>query len=623
MQSLALISPPWPLFNRPSIQLGTLKAYLADRFPDLTVSDHHVYLEVAAAVGYNRYRALSGRAWLAETVYGALLNPDRIDAVGRLFRAEAKGETALAETDFGELTAAVKGATDRFIDRTDWGGFGLVGASASLCQLTATLYVLREIKRRVPGAVTVVGGSTLAGSGSMGLFEAFPEIDVLVKGEGELPLARLVGHFRDGGGIESLGPAPGIATRTHPDEDSDAPFCQMTDLADLPTPDYSAYFRSLQELPPARRFFPTLPVEISRGCWWRRPREDGDESGCAFCNLNLQWSGYRMKTEKQAAADVARLTKRHQLLSVSFMDNALPADRSEAIFAHLAALGMDLDLFGEIRAGASRDTLRNLAAAGLREVQIGIEALSTNLLKKLNKGTTAIQNLEIMKWCEELGIKSNSNLISQFPGSSDEDVAETLRAIAAARNFRPLRYVRFWLGTGSPVWQDPRRYGIRAVFNHPNYRVLLGDRAARQVRLMIQSYRGDRGVQRKRWRPVKKAAADWKSRYDALHRAPSAGPILSYRDGGDFMIIRQRRRQGEPVTHRLVGPSRQIYLFCRTRRHLRRIAERFSHIPVDRIQSFLKMMADKGLMFREGDRVLSLAVRLAADGRSRSEGPSE
>jgi hypothetical protein len=50
----------------------------------------------------------------------------------------------------------------------------------------------------------------------------------------------------------------------------------------------------------------------------------------------------------------------------------------------------------------------------MREVQIGIEALSSRLLKKLHKGTRAIQNLEIMKNCEMLGIRNISNLILQF-----------------------------------------------------------------------------------------------------------------------------------------------------------------------------------------------------------------
>ncbi len=168
MKALALVAAPWPLFNRPSIQLGTLKAYLNDRFPDLTVSDHLFYLEAAAAIGYDRYRAVSGRTWLAETVYGALLHPDRAGEIERLYKAKSRGTPALAEADFGALTNTVKGVSEAFIDRIDWGRFGLVGFSASLCQLTATLYFVREIKRRFPEVAAAVGGSTLSGSGSRG-----------------------------------------------------------------------------------------------------------------------------------------------------------------------------------------------------------------------------------------------------------------------------------------------------------------------------------------------------------------------------------------------------------------------------------------------------------------------
>ena len=39
--TVALVSAPWPLFNRPSIQLGTLKAYLSRHIADLQVVCHH------------------------------------------------------------------------------------------------------------------------------------------------------------------------------------------------------------------------------------------------------------------------------------------------------------------------------------------------------------------------------------------------------------------------------------------------------------------------------------------------------------------------------------------------------------------------------------------------------
>ena len=78
--------------------------------------------------------------------------------------------------------------------------------------------------------------------------------------------------------------------------------------------------------------------------------------------------------------------------------------------------------------------------------------------------------------------------------------------------------------------------------------------------------------------------------YDDLHRRAVAEPILSYGDGGDFMIIRERRLRGDTASHRLEGSSRQIYLFCNHHRSLRRITANFPSIPADKIVSFLQMM---------------------------------
>lgn len=85
-EKLLLVSAPWPLYSRPSIQIGTLKAFLRKKFPDLKVDAHHFYLKVAEAIGYRRYQAISERTWLAESVYAALLYPERMDTVENLDR---------------------------------------------------------------------------------------------------------------------------------------------------------------------------------------------------------------------------------------------------------------------------------------------------------------------------------------------------------------------------------------------------------------------------------------------------------------------------------------------------------------------------------------------------------
>ena len=249
-----------------------------------------------------------------------------------------------------------------------------------------------------------------------------------------------------------------------------------------------------------------------------------------------------------------------------------------------------------------------MQAAGMQGVQIGIEALSTRLLKKLNKGTTAIQNIEIMKHCEMTGITNSSNLILYFPGSDQEDVIETLRNLDFVLPFRPLKIVHFWLGFGSPVWQNPETFGIKAVFNHRNYAGIFPPNIFKTMRFTIQAYRGDIGHQRKLWQPVKQKLKAWEKAYGKLHHGPRHENILSFRDGKNFLIIRQKRLKGQHLTHRLEGTSRAIYLFCRQHRSLKRILARFPSVTADRIEPFLKMMVDKKLMFEENDNYLSLAV---------------
>ncbi len=608
LERVALVSTPWPLFSRPSIQLGALKAYLKSEFPDLKVEAHHLYLKVAETIGYKLYGVISERTWLAESVYAALLFPERRKEIEKIFCREIRGKPDLRKVDFNTLTSEVRDVSDSLINSVDWKRCVIAGFSISLCQLTSSLYFIKRIKRAFPNLPVVVGGSLFAGDNIKGLLEMFSEIDFVVNGEGELPLIQLVGHLKDSQGREEMPPISGIVTRKAEKIGVSVSFWQMEDLSRLPPPDYDDYFHLLKTFSPQKTFFPTLPAEISRGCWWRRPQGTGKYAGCAFCNLNLQWDGYRSKGPLQVVSEIDHLTRKHKTLSVAFMDNVLPVKTSREIFARLGELNKDFRLFAEIRASTPGRVLEAMQAAGMHEVQIGIEALSTRLLKKLNKGTTAIQNLEIMKHCEELGIANVSNLILRFPGSDHKDVEETLRNLEFALPFRPLRFVHFWLGLGSPVWQDPRAFGLRAVFNHPNYAAMFPPDIFRSMRFMIQAYRGDLGHQRKLWQPVKKKVRAWKKAYAEIHKGPSRAPILSFRDGMDFLIIRQKRLNAKTLTHRVVGTSRAIYLFCQRHRSLKRILVRFPAIPADRIVPFLRMMVDKKLMFEENGKYLSLAV---------------
>lgn len=612
---VALVSTPWPLFNRPSIQLGALKAYLRRVQPGLEVTALHPYLPVAAVLGYDVYREIADRTWPAESLYAALLYPERRKGLEAFWRRQVRNVPVLRRLSFDDLLDTLHGSSALFVDEVAWDRILLAGFSICLGQLTSSLYFIREIKRKSPNVLVAAGGSSCAGDMGESLLRVFPEIDFVVQGEGERPLAHLVTHLAQGVDPGAVPPFQGLIGRKIGRSSPET--SQVDALDDLPYPDFDDYFEELSALPPPRRFFPRLPMEISRGCWWRGAGRKMQSSGCAFCNLNLQWWGYRAKSRQRILDELDALAGRHQALSVSFMDNLLPARELAEIFDGIHGLGRDFRLFGEIRAKTPLKALSAMGAAGVREVQVGIESLSTLLLKRMNKGTTAIDNLEIMKHCEAYGYPDlAANLILEFPSSGEAEVAETLRNLDFALPFRPLRGISFWLGYGSPVHLDPERYGIGRVRNHPFYARLFPPAVLQGLKLMVQGYSGGVLWQRRLWRPVREKIEVWHRSYQTLHGGGAGDgslaacePILSYLDGRDFMIIRERQPGAFQKTHRLKGISRALYLYCGTQRSLRAILTRFPGLGEERALPFLRMMVEKRLMFSEGDRHMSLAVR--------------
>lgn len=607
---LALVSAPWPLYSRPSIQLGALKAYVMAELPDVRVDAYHLYLDAAAAIGYTQYHTISERTWPAESVCAALLYPERFGEIENFFYRQLRGHSEAKNIDFKGLTEKLEATIQQFVGSVDWQKYGLVGFTICFCQLTAALYAIQLLKKHYPRIPIVVGGSMFAGRSARELLEVFPEIQFAVSGEGEKPLVSLIRQLRKSGTTRTGTEIQGIIHAGSDLDDRSNRVCQLEKLTSLPPPDYDDYFEQLQSLPPAKRFFPTLMAEISRGCWWNRPAGFGQTGGCAFCNLNLQWHGYRSKSPDQVSSEIDRLTTRYRSLHVAFADNLIPAKTTIPIFERLEKLKKDLHLFCEIRANISRSALEVMRRAGVVELQVGIEALSNNLLKKINKGTTVIQNLEVMKHCEELGLQNCSNLIMQFPGSDEQDVQETLDTLSFAGCFRPMQAVNFWLGLESPVWQTPAKYGILSRFNHPHWSKLFPPAVSRNLTFIIQSYRGDIARQRRLWKPVRSRIKRWQADFQQLRGAPDSPPILSYRDGRDFLIIRQRRPGAPPQNHRLTGSSRQIYLYCRRSRRLASITKKFSDFNQSAIKAFLASMVQKRLVYSENDRFLSLAVRV-------------
>ncbi len=590
---VTLVSMPWAIFNRPSIQLGSLKSFLASRPEGIGVRACHPYLRIAEAVGTGTYRAVSRSNWAGEALFSALLFPEQAEEAEKLFRREMGGA---GSPDFAGLTATLAREVERWLDEQELEHSLLLGFSVCFSQLLSSLYAARAVRKRYPDLPVVFGGSACTAELGRSLLKVFAEIDFVITGEGELPLYELTRFLAGRGAFPAhsvLGwDAPGKRRGT----DGEARATGIRDINTLPYPDYDDYFREMEQV--ATSFIPVLPLEFSRGCWWNR---------CAFCNLNLQWHGYRFKNHARMLAELVHLAKRHQCLDFTFTDNALPLREAERFFRDMAGYGRDIRFFAEIRALKKLETWQVYERGGLRSVQVGIEALSDSLLRRMDKGVTVMENVAAMKFAQAAGMELDGNLILEFPGSTEEEVRETLAVLEMVLPFRPLTGAAFFLGHGSPVWCHPDAYGIRAILPHPANRRLFPAGILQRLDLLIKSYRGDRGRQVRLWRPVRQKLGEW-AEFHRSRRDPSLPP-LSYRDGGDFLIIRQEVPGASALHHRLRGLSRKIYLACEEPVPKKELLHLFNRVKEEQLSAFLADLEHKRLLYSDGMSCLALAVR--------------
>lgn len=586
---IALASMPWALVNRPSIQLGALKAYLETR-TGCKVTTLHPYLEIAGAIGASAYTVIADNSWAGESLFSALLFPEQKQHARTNF-LNSLGSKARQLPDFDELLTTLDTACTAWLKRTEWQTLLLAGFSICFNQLLASLYIASRLKEQPTSPPVVFGGSSCCGALGMSLLHHFPQVEYIIDGEGEIPLAGLCEYLS---GTATLFPERVFARKIFGKR---IPSPEIADLNTLPPPDYRPYFEELHTVFPDSPFMPVIPVEFSRGCWWRK---------CSFCNLNIQWCGYRWKGSDKVLTELRHLTASHQCLDYSFTDNTLPTREVDSFFASTKKDETDLRFFAEIRGVVSAKTLTEYRKGGLDTIQVGIESLSTTLLKKMEKGVAVIDNIAMLKYAVAADIRLEGNLIVEFPGTTPAEIAETLANMDYVLPYTPLSAATFFLGHGSPVEQDPHAYGISAITSHRGNRRLFPSRLLKGLTLLSNEYRGGRRLQRTLWRPVREKITAWQE-FHRQRRSPCSCP-LSYRDGGSFLVVHQELPSSITLRHKLKGLSRAIYLFCEEIRTVTEVTQQFTETKESALLAFIHQLCQKRLMYRENDRILSLAV---------------
>ncbi len=315
-------------------------------------------------------------------------------------------------------------------------------------QNVAALALAQEVRRRVSAdeVAIVFGGANCEDQMGRAMADDFPFIDCVVSGEAEAIIVDLVRRLTAG---KARGNGDGAPPR----------FVQgvtIRDLDALPLPDFDDYFAAIRQgtFEPQ----PLLAVESSRGCWW------GAKSHCTFCGLNGGTIAFRSKSPLRFAAELEALSKKYGAKRFSVTDNILDMGYLRTLFPDLVKEARSYHLFYETKANIRKEQVELMAAAGVRSIQPGIENFSTDVLRLMGKGTTRLQNIQLLRWCLELGVATSWNLLYGFPGENPEDYQEMAELLPALFHLAPpsgcskVRLDRF-----AAYWNAPERYGLRDV----------------------------------------------------------------------------------------------------------------------------------------------------------------
>ena len=286
-------------------------------------------------------------------------------------------------------------------------------SSIAPCKIGSTFKVAELAKEYDKDAKVVVGGHLSAESVNDVLRN--PNVDVVVRGEGEITVAELVNQFEKGGELEQVA---GISFKQNGQIvcTPDRPFIEDLDALSFP------YIESLIGLETYR------PVDLgivmsSRGCVFQ----------CTFCGLKEFWGKRtRWRSLENVIEEIQRLREKFRVTYISFWDAVFTLNRKRTLQLCNKFLEMDPEIKWECVTRIDlldSELLSNMKKAGCKKIRIGIESGSDRILKSFKKNLS----IEVVKKQAPILKASKIPWLAYFmfgaPDEEEEDMLATMNLI--------------------------------------------------------------------------------------------------------------------------------------------------------------------------------------------------
>ncbi len=454
---VAFIVMPFASIYRPSIGVSLLKAALKEEKIDSKI--YYFNHNFACLIGKELYdsiaeQELSHTSLIGELIFSGLL----FEKSNLSFRKELKTvlnmkligkESRERDRIFRDIVDIQKHLLEYILDsakRVTGDAPDLIGFTTTFHQNCASLCLSKEIKRQYDIPI-IFGGANCEGEMGFTILRTMPWIDYVCSGEGDLSFLQFVKNLgKDNKKI------PGILTR-----ESSLFDIVMTnpvmDMNTLPFPDYDDFYNSISDH--FNDLSKELAIETSRGCWW------GEKFQCTFCGLNGSNMKFRSKSIPRVISELEYLNEKYKETKFGVVDNIMDFRYIRNLFFNIKKYNMDIELFFETKSNLLKQDLVIMRSGGVNAIQPGIESLSDKILKIMNKGVTALQNIQLLKWCRQIGITPHWNFLYGFPGEPADEYDKMANIIPSIVHLQPPAGCgKIILDRFSPYFVEPEKYGI-------------------------------------------------------------------------------------------------------------------------------------------------------------------
>lgn len=308
----------------------------------------------------------------------------------------------------------------------------LLGISCYIWNITETLRLIPLVKKVLPETKIVLGGPEVSYD-SVEFMELHKGIDVIVRGEGEVTLQRLLQSLACESSFSAI---EGIVFRTKDGIVDTGAARKVTSLDDLPTP----YAKdSLHELDQRIVYF-----EASRGCPF----------SCQFCLSSIE-SGVRYFSLERVKDDLTRLVE-YGVRQIKFVDRTfnLRKDYALEIFSHVLSLSGEttfhFEITGDILKSEVVSWLIDHAPPGKFRFEIGVQSTSDETNAIIKRRQDFVKLSETVSRIRDSGvILQHLDLIAGLPEEDYNRFAQTFNEVYALRpDELQLGFLKLLRGTG-------------------------------------------------------------------------------------------------------------------------------------------------------------------------------